>query len=313
MVFIKAFGAYLPARVVDNAEMAGIADAHPDWIFNVSGIDQRRFAAADESVADLAFRAAETCLANAGVGAASLGMLIVASGSAERQFPGPAATVAGRLGMAGAPALDLPMASAGTLFGLALASRLAAIHGDVLVVGAEKMSSIIQRPPINQHIAVLFGDGAGACLVSPNDGPLEIIDSAIHSDGLFAEELRMNPDGTLAMNGKMVIMQAARKLPRVISELLTKNGLRADEVQAFLMHQANRNLIVKVAETLGVNQDRFYSNIRQYGNTSSASMLIAAAEWSQKCDIRAGQPVIFAAFGAGFHWGALLAMGTSGN
>jgi len=307
MAFLRAFGAYLPSRVVDNAEVAKFTETTPEWILSVSGIAERRFAAAGESVADLAARAAQDCLATAAVDAASLGMVIVASGSAERQFPGPAATVASRLGLASAPALDLPMASAGGLVGLVLASRLAPIYGSILVVGAEKMSRIVQRPPVDRNAAVLFGDGAGACLVDPTGGVLEVVDSAIHTDGSFAEDLRLSFDGPLEMNGRTVILQASRKIPRVISDLLARHGLGAGEVQAFLMHQANRNLIVKIAQALAVGEDRFYSNIHRYGNTSSASLLIAAAEWWRGADIAPGSPVIFSAFGAGFNWGALVA------
>ena len=116
-------------------------------------------------------------------------------------------------------------------------------------------------------------------------------------------------DGPLEMNGRAVILQASRKIPRAIGELLERHHIAAGDVEAFVMHQANQNLIDGVARALGVPAARFYSNIRRYGNTSAASMLIAAAEWSREAGFRAGVPVIFAGFGAGFHWGALLARG----
>src|SRR5690348_641384 len=125
MAFLKGFGAYLPGRVVDNEEMGKLTGADPAWILEVSGIEQRRFAAENESVTDLATKAAKDCLERCAEDPARLGMVIVASGTADRRFPGPAAAVAHRLGLAGPPALDLPLASAGSLFGLALAARLA--------------------------------------------------------------------------------------------------------------------------------------------------------------------------------------------
>lgn len=306
MAFLREFGAYLPARVVTNDEIGAHVGCDADWIRNVSGIEERRFAADEESVADLALRAAQACLHKANVAASALGMILIASGSADRQFPGPAAAVAHRLGLKGTPAIDIPMASAGTLCAMSLATRLCDSVGEILVVGAEKMSSIVMRPPMERAVSILFGDGAGACLVSPDQGKARILGSALHTDGAFTEDLRLPFDRPLEMNGRSVILQASRKIPRAISELLEKHGRQAQDVGTFLMHQANQNLIDRVAQALGVPAGRFYTNIARYGNTSSASMLIAAAEWAES-GWPEGQAVCFAAFGAGFNWGALLA------
>jgi 3-oxoacyl-[acyl-carrier-protein] synthase III len=159
---------------------------------------------------------------------------------------------------------------------------------------------------MERGIAPLFGDGAGACLIG-SDGLARIIDSAMHSDGSFGDDLRLGFDSPLEMNGRSVILQASRKIPSAISELLERNHRAASEVKIFLMHQANQNLMDRVARALEVDASRFYSNIRRYGNTSSASMLIAAAEWWQKRGSNNHDLICFAAFGAGFHWGALLA------
>jgi 3-oxoacyl-[acyl-carrier-protein] synthase III len=303
---LKAFGAYLPARIVPNQELACKLNRAPDWILDVSGIAERRYAAEHESVADMAVAAATQCLERAGMTAADIGMFIVSSGSSERRFPGPASAVASRLGATGAPALDVPVASAGSLFGMALAAELASVYGNILVVAAEKMSSIATREPMEQGVAILFGDGAGACVISRGEGPARIVDSILHSDGAFAEDLRLEFDAPLAMNGRSVIMQASRKIPGAIAELLERNGTPAAAVKIFLMHQANQNLIDRVAKALDVPAGVFYSNIRGYGNTSSASMLIAASEWWQAHCPSPGDLICFAAFGAGFHWGALL-------
>jgi len=280
-----------------------------EWIFNVSGIEERRFAAEGETVTDMAVEAAGDCLSRAGIKAPELGMLLVSSGSSERRFPGPAASVANRLKLDGIPAIDLPMASAGSLFGMALAARLAAVQGKILVVAAEKMSSVVLKQPMNPSTSVLFGDGAGACLISPDAGCARIVDSALYTDGSFADDLRLELDGPLEMNGRTVILQASRKIPRAIGTLLEKCGRAPVDTACFLMHQANQNLIDRVAGALGVAAEKFYSNIRRYGNTSSASMLIAASEWQKQVGFQPGAPVVFATFGAGFHWGALLAEG----
>jgi 3-oxoacyl-[acyl-carrier-protein] synthase-3 len=305
VAFLKAFGSYLPERRVSNQELGQRLECTPEWIQGACGITERRFAAEGESVVEMGVAAARDCLSRAGMQASDLGMVIVSSGSAEQRFPGPASSVAHRLGCGQIPAWDLPLASAGGLFGLALANGLAARYGTVLVVAAEKMSAISLREPLDRNVAILFGDGAGACLVSASDGFGAITGEAIHSDGSFAGDLRLNWGGALVMNGRSVILQAGRKLPAGIAEVLGRAGIGAADVEVFLVHQANKNLIDRVAQSLGVPAERFYCNIQRFGNTSSASMLIAAAEYFAAQAMTA-RPVVFAAFGAGFHWGAVL-------
>jgi len=304
---IQAFGAYLPARAVTNQELAARLNCEPQWILDVSGIEQRRYAAPDESVAAMAVAAANQCLERAGLKPAEVGMVLVSSGSAERRFPGPASSVAQQLGAGGTPAIDLPIASAGSLFGMALAASLAEVQGNILVVAAEKMSAVVSREPLERGVVPLFGDGAGACLIGPGHGRARILDSALHSDGTFADDLRLDFEAPISMNGRSVILQASRKIPAAITTLLERQGKSAAEVDVFLMHQANQILMDRVARALEVDPARFHSNIRRYGNTSSASLLIAASEWWQNSGPPPGGLICFAAFGAGFHWGALLA------
>ncbi len=221
--YLHGFGAHAPDRVVTNAELAGRLNRTAEWIESASGIRERRWAAPETSVADLAVRAAEDCLARTGIDASTLGMLIVASGSGSHGFPGPAVEVATRLGMGMAPALDLPIASAGSLFGLAMAMRLAEAYGDILVIGTEKMSAVIHSytnpaAPLDPNTAMLFGDGAGAALVSSRPGSWRLLDAAIHSDGQYRGDLAWQPaapaeTAALHMDGRSVILQASRKLP----------------------------------------------------------------------------------------------------
>lgn len=309
MASILGFGSYVPERVLTNEELAGRLDVTPDWIFEKSGIRTRRIASERESVADLGAAAGRDCLSVAGRKAGDLALLIVASGSWEKRFPGPSANVARQLGMEGVACLDILMASAGSLFSMSLASRLADQMGPILVIAAEKMSAIALREPLDKNTSMLFGDGAGACLVAPGNGMLEVIGSVLHSDGAYEGDLCLESDGHLAMNGQTVIMQAARKIPAVIGELIEKHAMKADGIECFLVHQANQNLILRVARALGVAGNRFYSNIERYGNTSSASMLIASAEYFREQAQAPRGHYCFAAFGAGFHWGAVLARG----
>lgn len=298
--YLAGFGHYLPERVVTNAELAGRLGKTAEWIESSSGIRERRYAAADESIADMGAAAARDCLERIGV--RDIGLLIAASGSGARGFPGPAALIAQKLDLGTVPALDLPIASAGSVFGIALAMRLAEAHGNVLIVAAEKMSALIGD---DANTAMLFGDGAGAALVTKEPARWQLKDAVLHSDGQYANDLAY--DGALRMNGLNVILHAARKMPEVITELLSRNEIAAAQIDAFLVHQANLNLLTRVAKTLNVNRERFFVNIERYGNTSSASMLIAASEWASGAAW--ANHVIFCAFGAGFHWGAVLAEG----
>lgn len=307
MAFLNQFGCHLPSRIVTNEELAPMVGRDAEWIRRTSGIEARRYAAENESVVDLAVAAARNCLAAAG--APAIGLVIVSSGTAERRFPGPAVSVARALDMGNVPALDLAMPSAGSLFGIALASQLAHVYGDVLVVAAEKMSSVIQRDGTNPQVAVLFGDGAGACVVSHREGAARIVDAVLHSDGAFDGALQLGFSGPMEMAGRTVIMQAARRMPQAIEQVLAKNVVAAQAVGTFLIHQANQNLTRQVAKAIDVPAEKFFSNIHRYGNTSSASLLIAAAEWSKDEGFTPGVPVVMAAFGAGLQWGAVLATG----
>jgi len=171
------------------------------------------------------------------------------------------------------------------------------------------MSSVVLKQPMSAATSVLFGDGAGACLVSANAGFLRIVDSALYTDGSFSEDLNWNWDGPLEMNGRTVILQASRKIPRAIGDLLEKHDAPRRMSPAFLLHQANQNLIVRVAEALGLGVEKFYSNIRRYGNTSSASMLIAAAEWQRQSGFEMGKSIVFATFGAALSLGSIARRG----
>ena len=192
MAYLRALGCYLPERIVDNAEIGPMAGADPAWILQASGIEQRRFAGPQDTVASMGVRAAQDCLATGGANAREVGLILAASGSGERRFPGPASAIGGALGIPGVPAIDLPMASAGSLFAMSLAAHLAPVYGNVLVVASEIMSRVIHLDPISRDTAILFGDGAGACLIGTDAGVARIADSVLHTDGEFAEILTLH-------------------------------------------------------------------------------------------------------------------------
>lgn len=306
MSHLAGFGAALPETVVSNATLASEFHVPEEWILSVSGIRERRRAADGESPASLAEAASRKALAAAALSPAHLGAIVVGSGSSPRQFPGISADLQRRLGAPGIPAFDVPLASCGSLVALALAVDLAPRYGPVLVAGAEVMSRILDRPPRTKETAILFGDGAGACVVSPGPGAVELTDIRIGSDGALGDDLSLEPGAPLVMNGRTVILQASRKLPAAVQDVLGRAGIRPADIDLFVFHQANLVVLRQVAKTLGVDGSRLFVNVDRYGNTSAASLLIALAEASEQGLVSAGKRIVLGAFGAGFTWGAAL-------
>jgi 3-oxoacyl-[acyl-carrier-protein] synthase-3 len=305
MAYLRSFGCALPAERVGNEALAARTGRDAAQILAQTGIRERRYAPANVSVVDLGLEAANDCLRRAAITAQELGLILFSSGTADRVFPGPASALAARLGLNSTPAIDLPIASAGSLIGIAVAADLAERYGSILIVAAEIMSRRIEDA--DPDTAILFGDGAGACLVSRDSGFARIVDSALYTDGNSADSLYLPTGGKLQMNGLAVIMHASRKLPRAVGDLLGKHGIPVGNVGVYLMHQANGNLLRKVAAALKVSEDRVFCNVDSYGNTSSASLLIAATEWWDACPKPIASPIVLAAFGAGFNWGVVLA------
>ena len=306
MPYLRAFGHHLPSRIVTNADLQQRTGREASTIEKSSGILERRYAEEGTTVADLGQAAANACLQNANLTPQDIGLILFSSGSPERTFPGPASQLAAKLGLTSTPAIDIPIASAGSLIAIAFAADLAPRYGNILVVASEIMSRRISDA--DPDTAILFGDGAGAAIVSNEKGFLRIADSVLATDGNYAEALKLDHNGSIQMKGLDVIVQASRKIPRAIEDLLTKNNLKPNDVPLFLMHQANMNLIRKVATALQIPAERFFSNIARYGNTSSASLLIAASEWRAANPTPPTTPIVFATFGAGFNWGAILAL-----
>jgi 3-oxoacyl-[acyl-carrier-protein] synthase III len=307
MAYLRAFGHHLPDIVVTNDVLEARTGRKSTSMQKTSGIRERRYAPEGTTVADLGLAAAKACLENAALTPADIGLILFSSGSSERAFPGPASVLAAKLGLTTTPAIDIPVASAGSLIALAFASDLAPRYGNILIVASEIMSRRISDA--DPDTAILFGDGAGACIVTTNHGFAKIADVSLSTNGNFADALQLPHGGAIEMKGLSVILQASRKIPRSIEDLLTKNNLKPSDVGTYLMHQANLNLIRKVAIALAVPEQSFFCNIDRYGNTSSASLLIAASEW-HAANPTPTKPIILVAFGAGFNWGSILALPT---
>jgi 3-oxoacyl-[acyl-carrier-protein] synthase III len=306
MASILGFGRYLPEGRITNEMLEAEFGTEAGWVLGACGIHERRKAADGEGVSEMALRAAGDCLRNCGLVASDLGAIVVGTGTPARQFPGVSADLQRALGAPGIPAFDIHLASAGGLFALATAMDLCPRYGPVLVVGAERMTEVLAREPRAKETAILFGDGAGACVVAPGEGALEIVDVRLHSDATFADAIRMDFGGAFEMEGRTVILQANRKLQAAVADIASRNGAALSDVGLFLFHQANLNLLRQVGRALQIPEEKVFVNLDRYGNTSSASLLIAACEAWDLGLIAPGTTAVMAAFGAGLSWGAAL-------
>lgn len=317
---LLGFGGYVPERVMTNDDWAALVDTTDEWIRARTGIEQRRFAAVDESTADLAEGAARVALVDAGMDGADLDEIIVATDTPEVYTPDTAAFLQDRLGAGPIPAFDLGGSGcAGWVQAIDVArARIATQPKRILVVGVELISRLISWE--ERETCVLFGDGAGAVVMGPGGGQAQLLDVVTGTDGSKAAILTLEAGGTrhpfnqgavdsgsynhLEMNGREVYREAVRHMTEAAREVLSRIGASLAEVALVIPHQANQRIIDAVAKSLGVEPDRMYSNIASYGNIGSATVPFALWEARTQGRIRAGDLVVLSAFGAGFHWAA---------
>ncbi len=319
---ILGTGSYVPERIMTNAELSHMVDTSNEWILSRTGIRERRIAGAHEQASDMATRAGAAAMRAAGVNPHDIDAVVVATMSGDLPFPATACIVQEKLGLPRGTAFDVQAACTGFVYGLELANALvqAGGHRHVLLIGAEKLSSIIDWK--DRSTCVLFGDAAGAVVVgrSPTShgGLLGVKTGADGSD----VDLLYQPAGGsrhpatadtvahrqhfLRMNGREVFKHAVLVMEKSVSELLQENGLTPQEVDCIIPHQANRRIIDTLAERLEVSLDRFFINLDRYGNTSAASIPLALDEAVRAGRVRPGQTVACVAFGAGLTWGSAL-------
>ncbi len=319
-VSILGFGGYVPDKVMTNDDWAKLVDTTDEWITQRTGIKRRRFAAEDESTADLAQRAAERAMADAGVDAAAIDEIVVATDTPEVYTPDTASFLQHRLGVGMVPAYDLGGSGcAGFVQALDIArARIAMAPKRILVVGVELISRLISWE--DRATAVLFGDGAGAVILGPGDGKASLLDVVSGTDGSRTDILTLPVGGTrrpfndeslaagthkiLIMNGREVFKEAVRRMSGAVSEVLARIGRPLEDVNVVVPHQANRRIIDAVGHKLGIEPDRVFVNVDEYGNTGSASVPLALWEATATGSINDGDLVVLTAFGAGFHWAA---------
>jgi len=304
-----------------NDDWAELLDTDDEWITSRSGIKERRIAADDESTVDLAAAAAEKAIADAGLTAADIDEIIVATDTPEVYFPDTASHLQHRLGAREVTAFDLGGSGcAGFVLALDVArSRVHAATKKILVVGVEIVSRIMNWK--DRNTAVLFGDGAGAVVVAAGDGvKAELLSFDAGTDGQFAGILTLEAGGTrrpftleeaqrgghldFIMNGREVFRQAVKRMSAAAENVVERAGRLKDEIALVIPHQANLRIIDAVRNKLRLDEDQMYVNVDRYGNTGSATVPLAMAEAHQEGRIKPGDLVVLTAFGAGFHWSA---------
>ena len=302
-------GSYLPEHVVSNDDLAKLVDTSDEWIASRTGIRNRRIAT-KESGADMAAAAAEEALKDAGMDGSEIDLILVATCSSDFQFPSTACLVQKAIHATNAAAFDLSAACSGFLFALhtAHAYICAGIYKNILLVGVEVLSKLIDWN--DRSTCVLFGDGAGAAVVTAADHGMEGF--VQWSDGMSGEVLTCpgrkieNDSETeyIQMNGQEVFRFAVKKVPECIRQVTEKTETQIETIDWFILHQANSRIIQSVAKRLGVPEEKFPMNMEQYGNTSAASIPILLDEMNKKGMLQPGQKIILSGFGAGLTWGA---------
>lgn len=314
---VAGCGAYLPERIVTNLELADRLDTSDEWIRQRTGIGQRHVAAPGELTSDLAVVAGRRALANAGMSARDLDLLVVATATPDNTFPATATKVQARLGMTRGAAFDIQAVCAGFIFALSVADnalRLGQARA-ALVIGAETFSRILDWE--DRSTCVLFGDGAGALAlravpVSAPGGRF-VLSNHLHSDGRHYEILYVDggpsstrSTGLLRMQGREVFRQAVEHLSEVIDEVLRANDLTAADVDWLVPHQANSRIIDGMGRRLGVPPEKIVVTIKHHANTSAASIPLALDAAVDDGRIKPGDLVLMEALGGGLSWGASL-------
>lgn len=319
-VTIAGTGSYLPERVLTNADLEKIVETSDEWIVTRTGIRERRIAAKDEFTSHLATKAAQRALEQAGVEAADLDLIIVATITPDTLTPATACYVQQALGAHKSVAFDISAACSGFLYAMKIAKRMigSGAFKNALIIGAEKLSSFVNWE--DRTTCVLFGDGAGAAVLRPAmPGEGEILATDIGTDGGQTHLLNIPGGGsacpitlenagdrlaTLAMLGKEVFKHAVTRMRQSAETVIERAGLTPDQIKLVIPHQANLRIIDAIADRLAVPNERVFVNLEKYGNTSAAAVAIALDEAHRSGRFHHGDHIILVVFGAGLTWAA---------
>jgi 3-oxoacyl-[acyl-carrier-protein] synthase-3 len=318
-VTIIGTGSYVPEKVLTNADLEKMVDTTDEWIVTRSGIRERHIARADEATSDMAAEASRRALAQAGVTAEEVDLIIVATITPDMIFPNTACLVQNLIGAKNATCFDLEAACSGFLYGMNVATQFirTGMVKTALVIGAEKLSMVTDWE--DRTTCVLFGDGAGAVVLRACDKPQGFLSVVTGSDGSLADLLKLPGGGSrhptsmetvqkrmhyMQMVGKEVFKNAVRNMGEAARRALDECGLTMEDVALVVPHQANLRIVEAIRERLGVAPEKFYVNLDRMGNMSAASIPVALDEAVRGGRIKKGDVVVMVAFGGGFTWGA---------
>jgi 3-oxoacyl-[acyl-carrier-protein] synthase-3 len=321
-IHILGTGSHIPPQVVTNEDLSKRVETSDDWITSRTGIRERRVATADTATSDMAADAARKALADAGVAALDIDILLVATCTPDHVFPSTATVVQHAIGAVNAFAMDLSAACSGFIYGLEMARNLleSGRYKKALVIGAEKMSTIVDWD--DRGTCILFGDGAGAVvLASDATGTGGIRACKLGSNGALGGLLHVHAGGsrhpvdaqvlaersnTIRMSGQEVFKHAVQNMTHTALDLLSSAGWKAEDLALVIPHQANRRILEAIRTRVGVAEEKVFVNVHKYGNTSAASIGIALDEAAKQGRLHPGDRVMLLAFGAGFTWGGVL-------
>jgi 3-oxoacyl-[acyl-carrier-protein] synthase-3 len=324
---IAGVGHYVPERVVTNKDLEQIMDTSDEWIRERTGIVERRyFQEGIDTTANMGAEASRKALKMAGLEATDIDMIVFATLSPDYTFPGSGVLMQRELGLKEIPALDVRNQCSGFIYALSVGDQFikTGMYNNVLVVGSEIHSSGLDFSTRGRGVSVIFGDGAGAVVLSPAESNEEgILSTHLHADGEFAEELavlapdtnkkerlthEMIDNGSIYpyMNGNTVFKHAVTRFPEVIMEALEQNGYKPEDIDMLIPHQANLRITSYIQQKMGLPSEKVMSNIHKYGNTTAASVPIALSEAVEEGRIKKGDLVCLAAFGSGFTWASAL-------
>jgi 3-oxoacyl-[acyl-carrier-protein] synthase-3 len=316
-VSIIATGSYVPERILTNSDLERIVDTTDEWIRTRTGISERRIAAADEATSDMATKAAIAAMNQADVDAKEIDLIIVATVTPDMFFPATACWVQKKLGAVRAACFDISAACSGFLYAMEIAQQFISTHvyNTVLIVGADKLSSIVNWS--DRNTCVLFGDGAGAAILRNRGASHGVVATHMGSDGEFAEILFMPGGGsrcpittenigqklnTIKMQGKETYKQAVTAMSDAADRALEAAGLKYDEIACVIPHQANMRIIEAIAHRMRLPIEKFYVNLEKYGNTSAAAVAIALDEAHRAGRFKVGDYILLVVFGGGLTW-----------
>lgn len=303
---IISTGSYLPDKILTNYDLEKMVDTSHDWIYERTGITQRHIANDNESTVDMAYQASLKSIERSNIDINDIDMIIVATTTPERAFPSNAVLLQNKLEIDDCFAFDINAACTGFIYALDVADKYIKNNSinNILVVGTEKMSSLLDWN--DRNTCVLFGDGAGAVILSSSDNP-GIISSTIGSNGSYKDLLTVNPvSDFIEMKGNDVFKIAVNTMGKIARETLDANDLKIDQINWLIPHQANSRIINAIAKKLSLPTEKIILTVENHGNTSAASIPLAMDYAFEKGDLKKGNTILLEAFGAGFTWGSTL-------